>query len=125
MRQAGGANAALLADIFAGYVGIGTSRGRAGMAIYDPSAAVAFVAPDLFGFRAARIDVELQGRLTRGRTVVETRASHPVFNAEYASKYRNNTSGARDKLCTASKAANIRTLVLPLDLDGSYRFSCD
>jgi len=54
-----------------------------------------------------------------------TSAGKPVFNAEYASKYRNNTSGARDKLCTASKAANIRTLVLPLDLDGSYRFSCD
>jgi purine nucleosidase len=84
LRQAGGANAALLADIFAGYVGIGTSRGRAGMAIYDPSAAVAFVAPDLFGFRAARqaalqLDVD-----PRGRTVVETRASHAVFNAEYA-----------------------------------------
>jgi len=31
----------------------------------------------------------------------------------------------RDKLCAASKAAGIRTLVLPLDLDGSFRYSCD
>ncbi|MGH6616702.1 endo alpha-1,4 polygalactosaminidase [Sphingomonas sp.] len=52
-------------------------------------------------------------------------ASKPVFNAEYAAKYRNNTGGARDKLCKASKAANIRTLVLPLALDGSYRYACD
>jgi hypothetical protein len=49
----------------------------------------------------------------------------PVFNAEYKSNYVNNTSGARDKLCAASKAAGIRTLVLPLDLDGSFRYSCD
>lgn len=54
-----------------------------------------------------------------------TSNNKPVFNAEYASKYVKNTSGARDKLCTASRAANIRTLVLPLDLDGSFRYSCD
>ena len=54
-----------------------------------------------------------------------TSKNKPVFNAEYASKYKNNTNGARDKLCAASKAANIRTLVLPLDLDGSFRYSCD
>jgi hypothetical protein len=49
----------------------------------------------------------------------------PVFNAEYKANYANNTDGARDKLCTASKAAGIRTLVLPLALDGSFRYSCD
>jgi purine nucleosidase len=84
LRDAGGAKAELLADMLAGYIEIGTSRGRAGMAIYDPTAAVAFSAPDLVGFRSARIDVELQGRLTRGRTIVETRASRAAFNAEYA-----------------------------------------
>jgi purine nucleosidase len=40
--------------------------------------------PEIVSFRAARIDVELQGSLTRGRTVVETRASHAAPNAEYA-----------------------------------------
>ncbi|MBX4959429.1 nucleoside hydrolase [Rhizobium lentis] len=84
VRNDGGANAELIADMFAGYISIGTSRGRPGMAIYDPSAAVAFVAPDLVTFRPARIDVELQGALTRGRTVVETRATHAPFNAQFA-----------------------------------------
>ncbi|ANM11993.1 MULTISPECIES: nucleoside hydrolase [unclassified Rhizobium] len=84
VRNAGGANAALIADLFSGYIGIATSRGRPAMAIYDPCAAVAFVAPDIVSFRPARIDVELQGSLTRGRTVVETRATHASFNAEFA-----------------------------------------
>lgn len=84
VRSAGGRNAALLADMLDGYVGIGTSRGRPGMAIYDPCAAVAFVAPEIVRFRPARIDAELQGQHTRGRTVVETRATHAAFNAEYA-----------------------------------------
>ncbi|RUM23847.1 nucleoside hydrolase [Rhizobium vallis] len=84
VRNAGGANAELIADMFAGYVSIGTSRGRPGMAVYDPTAAVAFVAPDIVSFRPARIDVELQGTLTRGRTVVETRATHASFNAQFA-----------------------------------------
>lgn len=81
IRKAGGANAEMLADFLDGYIDIGTSRGRLGMAIYDPCAAVAFAHPGIVTFRAARIDVELQGSLTRGRTVVETRAGP---NADYA-----------------------------------------
>jgi hypothetical protein len=48
----------------------------------------------------------------------------PVFNAEYAHKYRKNTKGARDQLCAAMKAARIQTLVLALKLDDRYRYSC-
>lgn len=48
----------------------------------------------------------------------------PMFNAEYAARYRNNTGGARDALCRDSATLNIRTLVLPLKLDGSFRYSC-
>jgi purine nucleosidase len=84
IRNAGGANATMLADFLEGYITIGTSRGRPGMAIYDPCAAVAFVSPDLVTFSTARIDVELQGSLTRGRTVVETRAARATPNAHYA-----------------------------------------
>lgn len=84
VRLASGTNAELLADLLAGYVTIATSRGRPAMALYDPTAAAIFVAPEIAGFRHARIDVELQGRLTRGRTVVETRATHATFNAHYA-----------------------------------------
>ncbi len=99
VRNAGGANAELIADMFAGYIGIGTSRGRPGMAIYDPCAAVAFVTPDIVGFRPARIDVELQGAYTRGRTVVETRATHSTFNAQFAADI--DADKARNIILTA------------------------
>lgn len=36
-----------------------------------------------------------------------------------------NAGGARDALCASAKQEDLRTLVLPLDLDGSFRFSCD
>ena len=52
-------------------------------------------------------------------------SNKPVFNAEYAQKYVDNTNGARDKLCTDAKSIDFRTLILPLNLDGSFRFSCD
>lgn len=84
LRAAGGRNAALLADLFGGYIDIAVSRGRAEMALYDPTAAVAFVRPDLVSYQAARIEVECASALTRGRTVVETRASHGDFNAHFA-----------------------------------------
>jgi len=84
VRAAGGKNAELLADMLAGYIDIGISRGRAAMAVYDPCAAVAFVRPDLVRFQPARIDMECAGTLTRGRTVVETRATHAAFNGEFA-----------------------------------------
>lgn len=56
------------------------------MAIYDPTAAAIFVEPDIATLRHARIDAELQGQHTRGRTVVETRASHGQFNAHFAAE---------------------------------------
>ena len=48
-----------------------------------------------------------------------------VFNAEYDEKYVKNSDGARDVLCTQARADRISTLVLPLDLDDSFRYSCD
>lgn len=47
-----------------------------------------------------------------------------VFNAEYAKKYVNDLA-KRAALCAKSKANHIRTLILPLNLDGSFRISCD
>ncbi|MDG0832023.1 endo alpha-1,4 polygalactosaminidase [Pelomonas saccharophila] len=49
----------------------------------------------------------------------------PVLNAEYDAKYQNNTGGARDSLCAAAHVANMRTLVLPLQLDDTFRYSCE
>ena len=54
-----------------------------------------------------------------------THQGKPVFNVEYASKYRRNTAGARDKLCHSASSTKIRTLVLPLQLDDSFRYSCN
>ncbi|MGZ9723880.1 nucleoside hydrolase [Rhizobium miluonense] len=86
LRQAAGEKAQLLADLLEGYVNIAISRGRPAMALYDPTAAAIFVAPEIAVLRHARIDAELQGRHTRGRTVVETRASHGEFNAHFAAE---------------------------------------
>jgi hypothetical protein len=51
-------------------------------------------------------------------------AGKPVFNAEYADRFVNNAS-TRQTLCDEMNALGIRTLVLPLDLDDSFRYSCD
>ena len=84
IRTADGRNAGLIADLFDGFIGIATSRGRAAMALYDPVAAVGFTS-DHLGWQQARIDVELHASLTRGRTVVETRAEKVTdFNAQFA-----------------------------------------
>ncbi len=45
----------------------------------------------------------------------------PVFNAEYQSRFVDDP----DEMCTRSRALGLRTLVLPLDLDNSFRISCD
>ena len=83
IREAGGRNAALVADLLEGFIGIATSRGRAAMSLYDAVAAVAFACPEAVTWREARLDVELAGALTRGRTILETRPGKAEFNAAY------------------------------------------
>ncbi len=51
-------------------------------------------------------------------------AGKPVFNAEYASRYVDNDRGERDALCDDARDRNFSTLVLPQDLDDSFRYSC-
>jgi hypothetical protein len=51
-------------------------------------------------------------------------AGKPVFNAEYAQRYVENTNHKREILCTAAKKAQCQTLILPLNLDDSFRFTC-
>jgi purine nucleosidase len=84
VRAAGGRNAGLIADLLAGFIDIAIQRGRPAMSLYDAVAAVAFIRDDLVTWRRARLDVELCGTHTRGRTVVETRAGRAPFNADYA-----------------------------------------
>ncbi len=51
-------------------------------------------------------------------------AGKPVFNAEYASAYVNNPA-TRQNLCDTAQGQHFHTLVLPLDLDDSFRYSCN
>lgn len=53
-----------------------------------------------------------------------TASGKPVFNAEYAAAWAGDAA-ARAALCTAARAAGLRTLVLAEALDDSLRFSCD
>jgi hypothetical protein len=51
-------------------------------------------------------------------------AGKPVFNAEYEARWVNSAT-EREELCAEALGRDLRTLVLPLDLDDSFRFSCD
>lgn len=48
----------------------------------------------------------------------------PVFNIEYKKTYIDDLNARKD-LCTSSVAMNLRTLILPRSLNGSFRISCD
>ncbi|MFQ5676937.1 MAG: endo alpha-1,4 polygalactosaminidase [bacterium] len=49
--------------------------------------------------------------------------SRPVLNAEYKQEYVNN-SAARAAMCNQSRMLQFSTLILPVELDDSFRFSC-
>jgi hypothetical protein len=51
-------------------------------------------------------------------------AGKPVLNAEYAEDAEGAVEEAAE-ICPGALTAGIRTLVLPLDLDDSFRVSCD
>ena len=51
-------------------------------------------------------------------------ADKPVFNAEYADSFVDDAA-ARRAMCEAATDLNLRSLVLPIDLDDAFRFSCD
>jgi hypothetical protein len=55
---------------------------------------------------------------------VFTSKGKPVFNAEYLESYVTDPA-ARSKMCAASLTQKLRTLVLPLLLDNTLRYSCD
>lgn len=60
-----------------------------------------------------------------------TAIGKPVLNIEYQQKYVSKKGGvytttpAFTKLCALARAAKFHTQVLPLKLDGSYRFVCN
>ena len=52
-----------------------------------------------------------------------TSSAKPVLNAEYASNLSAANTLAQT-VCPAANASGLRTLILPLDLDDSFRVSC-
>ena len=45
----------------------------------------------------------------------------PVFNAEYRDEFRRDP----EPVCEAGRRLGLRTLILPIDLDDSFRIGCD
>ena len=74
VRDGAGARAALFADYLDGYVDVARRRGRRAQALYDPAPVVWLARPQLFDLQPARVDIELDGRFTRGMTVCDFRA---------------------------------------------------
>lgn len=50
-------------------------------------------------------------------------AGKPVLGAEYRQDFVDDPT-ARDAMCAEARRRGFSTLVMPLDLDGSFRFSC-
>jgi len=73
LRAVGGERATVFADHLDGYVDIGRRHGRSTTALYDPTPVAWIAHPEWFTLRPARVDVELEGRYTRGMTVCELR----------------------------------------------------
>jgi len=85
LRALGTERAQVLADLLLGYVCIASADGSRPMSLYDPTAAASLVAPQGMVFRPAHLAMELQGRHTRGMTVVEWRVPRRApANAEVA-----------------------------------------
>lgn len=73
LRALGTERAEVFADHLQAYVDIAARRNASHMAVYDPTPIAWMLAPHLFEMQDARVDVELQGQLTRGMTVCEFR----------------------------------------------------
>lgn len=68
----------LTADLLGGYLDIALKRGRPGMAIYDPLAALAVACPDSITFQPCSIRVETDDSDMRGATRIEPAATSPI-----------------------------------------------
>jgi purine nucleosidase len=104
LRTVGTDRAEVLADLLLGYVRIASPDGSLPMALYDPTAAAALVCPEAMAWRNAHIVAELEGRHTRGMTVVEFRVPRKAAaNARVATVA--NEALLRDVVLNALRAA--------------------
>ncbi|MCC6250411.1 MAG: nucleoside hydrolase [Rubrivivax sp.] len=82
VRRWPGRRAAWLAGYLQAYQRLRSADGSVPMPLYDPVVAAWLAAPALFEFSPARVDIELQGRFTRGMTVCDFKADRlRPFNA--------------------------------------------
>jgi purine nucleosidase len=98
LRGVGTDRAEVLADLLLGYVRIASPDAGLPMALHDPTAATALVAPGSVAFRSAHVVAECRGEHTRGMTVIEWRVPR---RAE-----------ANAQVATVADAARIRRVVL-------------
>ena len=73
IRSVGTERSDWLAGYLEGYLRIRSADGTAPMPMYDPVVALYLRWPGLFEFKAAHVDIELNGHFTRGMTVCEFR----------------------------------------------------
>jgi purine nucleosidase len=98
LRGVGTDRAEVLADLLLGYVRIASRDGSLPMALHDPTAAAALVAPGSVTFRSAHVVAECRGEHTRGMTVIEWRVPR---RAE-----------ANTQVATVADEARVRRVVL-------------
>lgn len=94
LRAIPGDKAALLADLYEGYIRI-AADGTRPMALYDPVAAALALDPTLSQQEQVFLAAELQGALTRGMTVIEWRSHKAAPNARVATNPDAATIRAR------------------------------
>ncbi|HSW18218.1 MAG TPA: nucleoside hydrolase [Ramlibacter sp.] len=85
VRHWPGLRAQWLAGYLDAYQRLRSADGSVPMPLYDPVVTAWLAAPQLFEFSAARVDIELQGRFTRGMTVCDFKVDpQRPFNAQVA-----------------------------------------
>ncbi|MGH6627892.1 MAG: nucleoside hydrolase [Burkholderiaceae bacterium] len=87
VRQWPGQRAQWLAGYLDAYQRLRSADGSVPMPLYDPVVTAWLAAPALFEFSPARVDIELQGRFTRGMTVCDFKAhAQRPFNVQVATR---------------------------------------
>ena len=90
---------ALTADLLGGYLDIGLKRGRPGMSIYDPVAALAVHQPKAFDFKNCAMTVSVAPDATFGKTTF-----NPDTNGSTRLAQRTTASAAQ--ICLAALAGD-------------------
>lgn len=102
-----GPNRELLHDLLGGYLDIALSRGRLGMSIYDPLAALALIKPDLYEFHTGSLQVHTKEDSHYGQTLVslDSHQSSSVLTGKFEVASGINVEAAKSCCLSALIAA--------------------